>query len=167
MAKFSDNSMASIVWLENQFALGALAKQTAIIDTTRIDNARLQGFRVLKIEYFMNIKSMTAGEGPILVGLAHGMAATVIATGIGADPQRSGDPSEIENAERPTFPLEILHANADGDGKVTAQGVWKNPWSIQEGTDLNWFVYNFGNADLTTGGIVQIIAKAFGIWLKD
>ncbi len=168
MAKFSDNSMASVIWDESLvIAVGALIGDATAIDTSRIDSARLQGFRILRTEYFMGVRAMTTGEGPIVIGMAHDLTAGEITAGTGGDPQRPNDPTQSELANRPIFPLEVLMPNADGDGKITAQGVKKLNWSFQEGTSLIWYAQNISNQTLTTGAIVLIQAKHFGVWLKD
>ncbi len=166
MTKFSDNSMASIVWEGVNIAPGTLAEDSFKSTASKIDASRLQGFRVLKTEYFGAVNGMTTGEGPLVLVLAHDMSQVEMKECFDANPQRSNDLAASEQARRPMWPLEILQANSDGDGKAFFQGVAKIGWSIPEGTDLFWAVVNLGAA-LTTGATVRILAKHFGVWLKD
>ncbi len=166
MAKFNSNAMAAIQWDENFITLGALAQGAAVVSSSRIDDSRLQGYRVLRTDYFIQVKGMTAGNSAVVVGLAHDLSAGEIQEAIGADPQRSNDPTLSPRAMRPVWPLEIFAANAEGN-KLVTKGTTNIGWSIPEGTLLEWFVVNMGDADLTTGTIVNILAKHFGVWLKD
>ncbi len=110
---------------------------------------------------------MTSGEGPVLVGMAHDLSATEIEETLGADPQRSGDPTAEPRAMRPVWPLGQMFNNSAGNGQIILEGVQKIGWSIPEGTDLKWFVQNVSGATLTTGSVFRIIAKHFGVWLRD
>ncbi len=94
------------------------------------------------------------------------MTATQVQQAINADPQRSGEVETEPRAMRPVWPLEVLAHDA-GVGIVAVKGVSKIGWSAQEGTFFSWFAFNFGSGPLTTGGIVNIIAKHFGVWLRD
>ena len=51
MVKFSDNIMAGIVWDDITLTLGTLGNKTATGTNSKIDAARLQGFRVLRTEW--------------------------------------------------------------------------------------------------------------------
>ncbi len=159
--------MAGIVWDAVTITVGALTAQSAITVNSKIDPSRLQGFRVLRTEWYLGMRSATTGDGPFVVGLSHDLTGDEVSTCIGGDPQRSNDPVESEEANRPVWAITALHPNADGDGKIVDHGVTKIGWSIPEGTSLKWWVMNGGNITLTTGAVVNILAKHFGVWLKD
>jgi len=167
MGKFKDNAMATIVWDDVNITLGALVATTAVIVSSKIDSTRLNGFRLLRTEYFMHMRGATTGNSPVLVGMAHELNSTEVLETIVADPQHKGDPQTENRALQPVWPWEVLMANADGDGRVWAQGVAKIGWSAMEGTTFRFFAFNFGPADLTTGAIIHIVAKHFGVWLRD
>ncbi len=166
MAKFKDNAMSAIQWDELQIVLSTLAGGAAVVTASRIDAGRLQGFRVLRTEYFLQIEGMTTGNDAVVVGLAHDLTQGEIQEAIGADPQRSNDPTLSPRAMRPVWPLEIFAANAQGN-ILALKGVAKIGWSVPEGTLLNWFVVNIGTNALTSGATVNVLAKHFGVWLKD
>ncbi len=167
MGKFSDNTMAAIVWDEVGITLGTLGSATVTGNDSKIDTARAQGFRVLRTEWFIIMDGLTQDEGPILVGLAHDLGATEIDECIEADPQRPNDPAVSEKANRPVWPLTYLWRDSAGNGQIVDKGVIKLNWSIQEGTLLKWWAKNTDASALTTGAIVKIRAKHFGVWLKD
>lgn len=169
MGKFSDNPMSGIVFDDINLTLGTLNTDTAIQVASKIDNAREQGFRVLKTEYFVTVSGKTNDEGPIVVGLAHNLSTTEIEEAIQADPQGSKalHRPENEQATRPVWPLKMIPATVVGqEDHIVGKDEVKLNWSCPEGTTLQWFAYNF-STQLTTGTIVHIFAKHFGVWLKD
>ncbi len=169
MGKFGDNAMSGIVWDEVSIEPGTLQPRTAMRATSKIDAGRLQGFRVLRTEYFIVLRGVVIAFDNILVGLAADLSIAEIKEAIEADPQRSNDPNLSEQAKRPLWPLELMGAaSVTLNGNLYAKGVHKLGWSIPEGVSLFWFVFNMDDIDqLTTGLNIQIIAKHFGVWLKD
>ncbi len=167
MGKFKDNSMAAIVWDVNSITVGALVAATSVTVAIKIDALRLNGFRLLKTEYYLKMVGATTGESPLLFGIEHDLTAAEVAQTISADPQRPNDPESSARAMQPVWPMAVLAANADGDGKIWAEGVITIGWSAQEGTQFSWFVHNFGTINLTSGSFIRVIAKHFGVWLRD
>ncbi len=168
MGKFSENLMAGIVWDGIVLTLGTLAANTALQAASRIDAARVQGFRILKTEYFIDVVSMTDGEGPIIVGMQHNLSVAEVAEAILADPQGSKGIASPENeqAMRPVWPLGVVAVDIANQEKAHWKTV-KIGWSIPEDSTLNWFAFNSDASALTTGGKIFIDAKHFGVWLKD
>ncbi len=167
MAKFSDNNMAAVQWDEVQISLGTLAAGIAKQSDSRIDGARLQGFCVLRTEWFVTVKALTAGEGPLLLTLAHDLTTAEVQETIGADPQRSNDPESSARSKQPLWPLTHLFNKTDTGSLIMDKGVTKIGWSIPEGTALKWGIVNVSANDLTTGATLFVTAKHFGVWLKD
>ncbi len=167
MIKFSENTMAAIVWDVITLTIGALAADTSVNANSKIDGSRIQGFRVLRTEYYAALKGSTSGEGPILLYLNHDLTVAEADATFAADPQRPKDPTASEAANRPVWPLEIFFNTAAGNGNVVLKGVKKLGWSFQEGTILKWSARNMSTSTLTTGSTVRIFAKHFGVWLRD
>ncbi len=165
MAKFSDNSMASIIWDELSVNLSTAISGAAVGVNSRIDASRLQGFRILKSQVFVALKDITEGEGPILIVMAHDLTATEVEETLGADPQRSGDPDLEARAMRPVWPVGLLMETVGG--KTVLEKEMKIGWSFPEGTILKFYAINRDNATLTTGASMNVTAKHFGVWLRD
>ncbi len=159
--------MSGIVWDNLNEAMGALAADTVLRATSRIDAGRLQGFRLLRTEYHVAARNMTSEDGPIHFGLAVDLSVAEILECLNADPQRSNDVNLSEQAKRPVFPMGILFKDGDGNGQSVVSGVSKIGWSVPEGVSLFWYFHNMDLNTITTGTIVSIIAKHFGVWLKD
>ncbi len=168
MAKFSDNSMAAIMWDEVQITLGTPIAGASVSVASRIDTARLQGFRLLKTEILAAMTGVTPGEGPVALLMSHDLTATETEQTLGADPQRSNDPEASPRAMQPLWPVCVFEGGSGvGNGTWSWQGDIKLGWSFPEGTQLTWVVNNFSANTLTTGSVVHVLAKHFGVWLKD
>ncbi len=166
MTKFSDNSMAGIFWDELQLALGTLGAGTTIQINSRLDSSRLQGFKLLRTEYDVQVFGLTAAEGPVHVSLCHDLTTTEHEETLGGDPQRAKDPDLSEKAMRPVWPLGHLY-HEGGIGVTSLRGVIKLGWSFPEGTPMKWCFNNRFGTSLTTGAQVRLTAKHFGVWLRD
>ncbi len=149
--------------------LGALASLDAISVNSKVDSARLNGFRTTKIEYWIDYLGKTAGEGPIMVGWAPFAGAALAESAIEADPQSSSDKAAIAEALVPVFPLVMLPQQDTAENRLGA--VLKEEitpmWSTIEGNTASWWAYNMDGSALTAGTIIRIFAKYFGVWLRD
>ncbi len=147
--------------------VGTLAAGAAVLQQSKIDSAREQGFKIRKSKYSMTYNAKTDGEGPILFGYAVGLNAAEVAEAIAADPQHVKDIPAVDEANRRVYPLEWLPV----DGTESFRDFHKFlrrfsiPWSIDEGVTLSWFVHAF--AALTSGMLVHIMATYYGEWMRD
>ncbi len=112
-------------------------------------------------------------EGPILVGMAPGgMTAAEIEQAIETTVDDSNDIPDVEFANRMIWPLEALVVQSDttngaSAGSVTTvRGEFNPRWTMPNPDGWTWWAYNFGTANLTTGGTVSITAKYFGVWVR-
>lgn len=164
----SDSNL-SIVYDDVQLVLSTLGSKTVFTAGSKIDASRLNGFRVLKTEYWINYEGKTAGQGPIMVGLSANHDATEIEECIEADPQSSARGEDALNrAMRPVWPLYMIPTKptdsleaADDNGNFTPK------WSSPESFGFFWWAYNMSGGALTDGTIVTIFAKHYGVWLRD
>lgn len=163
----SKSENLAIVYDDVTVTLGTLASKDAIAEASKIDSTRGNGFRIMKTEYWVDFRGKTANEGPLMVGMSAIFDAAGVESAIEADPQDSSEDSNNLLAKRPIWPLALLQAAPDGnDQQVQMHSV--NPrWSVPEGENLYWWVYNMGAAGLTTGTVVHIFAKHYGVWLRD
>ncbi len=161
----------AIQWSTGSLALATLNASTALVEPTKVDASREQGFRVTKIETAVAWTGKTDGEGPILWGLAFGQTAAEIEEAIEDDPQ--GMQNEAgrtlqEHQNRPVWPIGIVSpsgvAGVLDEGKVI---VLRPNWSAPEGGTMDFFAYNFGSGSLTTGTVMRYVYKLFGVWLRD
>lgn len=166
IAKNSEN--LDIVYDDVTITLGALAAKDAISSDSKIDAARLQGFRVMKTEYWIDYSGKATGEGPVMVGFSMNHTVGEVEEAFEADP---GDRTSIQNAQakRPVWPLKMIPAHAvqlDVPDKVLG-GTFNPRWSCIEGKAAIWWAYNMDSSALTTGTVIRIFAKHFGVWLRD
>ncbi len=170
--KFTTNTKSGIVYDFITIALSTLGTLTAILGPSKIDASREMGFRVLRTEYWLEYEGKTDNEGPIIFGLSVDMTVSQIANAISADPQgRDPEASEANlRAKFPIFPLKMLSEQSTespgGGNAIISMDVAKVGWSLPEGSHLDFFAFNLGSA-LTTGTVIRVFAKHFGVWLDD
>lgn len=166
MSKFTEGKGA--IYSETvDITLSTLAAKDVISAATKQDGSRAQGFRFLKSEVFVAANGLAAGEY-IMVGLSGPtMDAVEVEEAIEADPQSPDDRSPVEHAMRPYWPLCILGGEANSGGMTIWQGEWKPRWSFTESVALSVWVYNLTTGALTTGCVVNVFMKHFGVWLND
>ncbi len=152
-------------------SIGALGALDVVTGVSKIDAARLNGFKVIKSEIFANLHGKTANEGPIMFGLACNMTAAQIEAALEADPQSSVESDEKGDGQM-LKPLGIIGKHVTG-GSVDPINFppsgWSKDvkWSIIEGQTLLYWVYNMSGSTLTSGATINIFAQHFGVWLRD
>lgn len=172
----ADNHGRMVVQHINQsFQLGTLAALDAIAQVTKIDAARLQGITVKKVVGNWFIDALTAGQGPIMVGMEVGLSsAALIEEAIEADPQGIDDTAAMEQSNRRVAPQAVLIQDSDGavgggDGQWNQQRKVYMPFrNIPEGSGLGLWAYNLGSAALSsTDPLVRFVGTVVGEWLRD
>ena len=160
----------------NNFALGALAARTAVVNATKVDASRRQGMQLSKLKIFFQATSKTANDGPILIGLAKDLGAAEIAEALEADPQYHEDPGAAERANRQLFPTEVIPSDCTSyNGAVNwdstssrLRNIGFPSWEIEEGAALFIFAFNQHSGQaLTTGTILHWTMVTVGRWLDD
>ncbi len=172
MGKFSDNAMAGIVWDQLTLALGALAADSSTQINSKIDNARENGFRVLRTDYTVGITYLPGtheGDGPFAFGLQVNASNAELQEIFDADPQSSINRNLNEESSRPCWLLGVLGPpqSASGSAMSMVTGTVNIKWSIPEGSNLKWWVYNMTSLAANSGMVLEILAKHYGVWLKD
>ncbi len=172
LTKFDDTG---VIIHENRLqALVTLASETALIVGTKL--AMTDAFRMLKSEIVSHIFQMTAGEGGRLaLYLCHGdLSVAEISDALSGDgPLSRGDIEASMRAKRPIF----LAGQYDADEVGTTAhltnimtgghgSIMKPRWTFPDGgVGWNWVVYNFSSTALTTGAVLIIQNKAYGLWV--
>lgn len=170
LTKNSEN--LAIVYDLQTITLGALAQDTAILATGgKIDSARLNGFRVVKQKYWIDWYNKTSSEGPIIVGFQANQTVTQVTETLNADPQSQVADQNDPVTKRPIWPLALVPYKAasngdNGDGGPQFCGEFIVRWSVPEGQSATYWAFNLGPA-LTTGTIIKIYTKYYGVWLRD
>ncbi len=155
-----------VQYLISEVALGALATLSVAGTATIIDAARLQGMRIKKAKVGVTFKDKTAGEGPLLVGMASvDLSNAEIAEALVADPQSARDSPANERANRQIYPIAMLPAGLAHAEEVQYLRTLRYPWKrIMEGNGLKMFVFNMDTATLTTGCVVNFVIPVVGNW---
>ncbi len=166
MGKFSENSQSGIYYDRHALTVGALASLAAATSTSKQNSSREQGFRILKSEWYATLKGYTDGEGPWVFGLCQDLTAAQITAVFDAVPQFAGDGVENFDAMRPLWILGIMSSEGNMD-QTTRSGEWKPKWSFPEGVPLKAFIWNASAGTLTTGATLILVAKNYGVWLRD
>lgn len=165
MSKFSEGGGA--VYHERVvLTLGTLASLDALAVTGLQDGSRSQGFRYLKSEYIIGVAGMTTDDGPVVVGVGGpGLSTAEIEEAIEADPQSSHDAPAGEQAMRPVWKI----GAAVGDGMLNngLPIIVNQRWSYPEDATMAFFAYNSSGAALTTGTVITMMIKHYGVWLRD
>ena len=158
-----------VSYLNKAVALSSLAAGASIIVNTKIDSSREQGLTLKKMMMPMpSWAGKTAGEGPLIYGIAWDLTATLIAEAINADPQDEDDTTEIEESARKLIVLGTIPAGGVADVNPSRYERVGIPWKeVPEGTTLKFFVHNADSSVLTTGTVVKFNAVVIGHWRDD
>lgn len=113
-------------------------------------------------------EGMTAGEGPLLVGLCdNDLTVTEIAEALAAAPPSQSARIERERATRPVRTMGVIINPGTGligaveDGKKLRVPI---KWFQGAGADIAFFIQNKGAAALTTGSVAKVTGKLYGTW---
>ncbi len=146
--------------------LGTLADDTVVLGA-QLTLQQDMNYKSCDVE--ISLRNSTPGEGPVIIGLADpGLTLVEIEEAVDAVPVSQHDYPAIEHARRPvrvigTFP----YVTAD---ELLSGGRYRKrvrlPMKVQnDGFLPTFFAYNRSGAPLSTGGIVIINAKHYGMWL--
>ncbi len=148
--------------------LGTLASEAAIKSTSNI--ALQEDFRLIKTEFLAVATGMTSGE-QIMIGIAdRELSAAELAQSIVVNgPVDRNDHVANEQAHRPSWLLATFTEGGVGsDADVLNGGLPVEKtlrWTFSDTEGFNFFGFNPTSATLTTGAVIRIIAKHFGVWV--
>lgn len=146
--------------------VGAAVKHTggATLETTP--------FRILKTEYFVTIQGNFGAEGDeVIVGMCDGeLSTTEIANCLGANgPGDRNNHAAHNNAMLPVWTLSQHKEAHDAATSYHAGDVGKitfNPkWTFGATEGWSFFAYNPLAGSLTSGLVLRIHAKHYGVWV--
>ncbi len=160
-----------ILWDFVEMAIGTLGGLAALNVSTKVDAARDQGFRVVKAQTAVCWDNKTTGEGPIIVGFSANQSSTGVEECMEADPQNpntDGGGQDQFRANRACWPIAIINLT-ETNGRL-ANGAFVDipiKWSMPEHGDFDVWAYNNSPSPLTTGTLITVAFKLFGVWLRD
>lgn len=155
-----------LVQLVNSFALGTLADATLLADP--LNGASDNEYRAISVKLNWSLENHTAGEGPIVVGIAHGdytqaeieawMETTAMMT-------RGDLVATREIGQRLIRQVGMFSGNEVNevlnDGKAITT---KLNWVVAVGDVLDVWAYNMDGTALTTGTVVTQAGRLFLKW---
>ncbi len=154
---------------EITITLGALADNASIKQT--IPYAIEEDFRLIKVEWAGKMAGHTAGEGPIILGIADNeLLVDEIAQAYNASPVDSNDNVNNERAMRPCFQLGLVSGNGTTD--ILSKGGGPEfmektiRWTFSNPEGFTWFALNQSGGAFTTGTIFVLHAKYYGVWVR-
>lgn len=163
---FGKDGKGTIGYLANvSDALGTLASQTVLKSDVTVSPE--DDFRLLKTETYMSESGGTAGEA-VLFGIADNeLTITEIKECLEAEPKDRNDAIGNERALRAVFPIGVISLGAAGNAPQFMEPIVTKPrWTFSDTEGWCFFYYNFGPAALTTGSIISLLTKFYGVWLS-
>ncbi len=168
---FGKDGKGVIINEKRSQALGVLNNDTGIIIGTKL--ATLERFRMLKCEMMAIVKTVTAGEGRgLALYLVDGdYSLTEFDQAIEANGPL-GPNDTVQEAVVDRFTKNLGQTIDSGDTELVFHDSFTNApllvtkprWTFARTKSWNWILYNHG-VPLTTGAIVHIQAKSFGVWV--
>ncbi len=159
------NSKFQALPVSDANALGTLADNTILRSglTSLTDD-----FWVQSADLAWAIDGLVVGEGPILVGLAHGdLSITEIKEAIQASPTNRGDIVAREQARRPVRRIGMFNPQTTGGSLQLNHGEKVRTvvkMYLAEGIELNAWAFNLSGSVLTTGAVIRTEGVLFGEW---
>ncbi len=146
-----------------ELALATLASDTAI--AVGLTGASVNPYRLQSINATWGVRALTAGEGPVTIGIAHSdYSVTEIKECLEATSSIDlGNKVEQERSNRLVRVIGTVLAQEPmlNDGKPIRT---KLNWLISVGFEADMFAYNEFTGALTTGAVVHMSGD---LWVKD
>lgn len=146
------------------FALLTLADDTVVKGTSA---TMLQDVHLLSVDHLITLRGLTAGEGPIVVGLANEeLLVSEILEYLNAAPTSQWDVPAVERANRRVRVLGVFSGLSTdetiNDGKPIRT---KLNWRLPAGKELPvvW-AHNRSGGTLTTGATIQVTRQFWANW---
>lgn len=165
---FGKDGKGVIMRNADSITLGALASGAAVKQGTPL--AIEEDFRMLKYDVWLQIEGTIQSDEGWLIGIADNeLSVTEIAEAIVVDgPLDRNDRLKEEQATRPVFVLGSMPQVGQGNHNV---GHWAHiegtlRWSFSDAEGFTLFAFNASGVPLTTGAVIKVIAKYYGVWIQ-
>ncbi len=167
---FGKDNKGVIITQSDLITLSTLANNTAIKQASPM--AITEDYRIIKAEIAAQLNGVTSGETPIHLYLANDqLSVAEVAEAIaGPGPLDRSQRIQQERAERAVFYLgsfmgndtEIPLRGHDGQEAVITKTV---RWTFSSGVGWTLLAFNQSGGTLTTGAVVRLVSKFFGVWV--
>ncbi len=151
--------------VNNSVALSTLA-DGAVLKLTLMQVT--QEFYAITGHLSYSIRDLAAGEGPLLIGLAHGdYTVTEIKEAIEADQTSQGTKIEQEQTRRKVRDVGFVGGAASAEDALFDHGriqKTKMGFHLEDGQNAVAWVQNLTGATLTTGAFLEVTGKIYGNW---
>ncbi len=158
------NTKFQVLTVDQIVSLGALVSSGIL--SGAITSLGVTRYTVLSTDLLWAMDDITAGEGPITVGIANGdLSNTEISEMLDANPTSQSDIIARERLRRPVRQSGVF-AGFDthetlNDGKFIRT---KLRTSLNEGVELVIWARNKSGVTLTAGAVVRVTGKIYGYW---
>ncbi len=164
--RYFRNRNFAVIPIDFEVNLAALA--AGVVKLSAL-SALAQQHYAISCDLMWTIEDLTAGEVPIVVGLASGdLSATEVKECLEASPTSASDRIPKEQATRPVRRAGVFNAQDPGATHM----VLRNGASFRtklgivqsDGVDLNVFAHNKSGATLTTGALLSCFGTLYINW---
>ncbi len=169
---FGKDGKGVIITDSDLITLSTLTTNTVLKQTAPLQFT--DRFRLIKLEAMATAVGATAGEGPILIGIAsNSLTAAEIASAISANgPLSKQAGAEHNNAEFPVWTLGLFRNLAgtlqlvEGTGMEPGRMEKTIRWTfgVDSSPGYTWWAQNRSGSNMTTGMVITIESKMFGVW---
>ncbi len=153
--------------VERDLTLSTLGDDTAIV-TSLLGGNFTEDFFWISTDLAWSSKGATAGEGPIVVGLAHGdyIAAEIVEN---LDVSFLGPGNKIQQEQSRRLVRRVGEiANANSIFHIAPEGGLirtKSRFVVESGKAANMWAVNKSGAQLTTGQSIHVVGTIYGRWI--
>jgi len=165
---FGKDGKGVILRETNIITLSTLGAAAAIKAASNI--GLQEDFRLIKTEFFVFQTAMTADEY-VIIGISDTeLSAAEVAQSYNVDgPVDRNDNLANEQSHRPVWPICIITEGGTGsDSDLPGGGLPIEKtirWTFSDTEGFTFHAFNPGTAALTTGGVIHITAKHYGVWV--
>ncbi len=164
---------------EIEHAIGAVAGNgIAGTESDKVKAANKNGFRIVKMRCFGQYTLKTEGDGPAIMGVACNLTHAEVLVQILRDPGNSSADGSMPDGGWIKYFGSIPEKS---DGVSASVAGWGGGsiipnygfvdidvnWSVPEGQNLIYFLYNPTGAAFTTGAKFLVQSVIEGVWLRD
>ncbi len=146
-------------------APGALAARDCIAGFGSAFDVMVEDFRILRSEIHWGTRTGTLGDA-FTWGIAGGELTTQeIEECLESLPINRNDNVSHERASRPVWPLGVVVVGDDPSTSGADPAISKIRWTFSQPDGWQWWIYNHTQLAMTTGAIMDLLVKHFGVWV--